>query len=134
MRPFRLVAAVFACSLASAFAEEEPAYLDDRSDVVHLVRSLYNAINRREYARAWDYFGDQKPAKDLQAFANGYAGTERVEIATGDISEEGAAGSIFYSVPVAIMASGKDGSGRVFAGCYTARMPIPQTQDVCEHC
>ena len=129
MKPVRLAASVFALSVASALAQQQPAYQDNRSDAAELVRSLYNAINRREYARAWDYFGDRKPAKNLQAFADGYAQTERVEIETGDISEEGAAGSVFYSVPVAIKAIGTDGNERVFAGCYMARFVDPQIQD-----
>ena len=48
-------------SSSAAFAQEEP-YLDDRSNPESLVRSLYNAIGRKEYARAWDYFGEQKPS------------------------------------------------------------------------
>ena len=90
-------------------AAAEDKYLDDRSDAAALVRSLYNAVNRKEYARAWDYFGDQKPAKTYDKFVKGYADTARVDVATGGISEEGAAGSIFYQVPVAIRATGKDG-------------------------
>ncbi|MCC6629578.1 MAG: hypothetical protein IT340_19540 [Chloroflexi bacterium] len=31
-------------------------YLDDRSDPVQVVRSLYNAVSRREYARAYAYW------------------------------------------------------------------------------
>ena len=71
-------------------------YIDDRSDAAALVRSLYNAISRKEYGRAWDYFGDQKPAKTFDKFAEGYDDTARVDVATGGISEEGAAGSTFY--------------------------------------
>jgi Protein of unknown function (DUF1176) len=130
MKTVRLATLAIACSLAPlAAAEEQPPYLDNRSDAAQLVRSLYNAINRREYARAWNYFGDKKPAKDLQAFAGGYAETGRVEIETGDIEQEGAAGSVFYSVPVAIKALAKDGGEKVFAGCYTARLLNTQIQE-----
>lgn len=110
-------------------AAAEDDYLDNRSDVAVLVRSLYNAINRKEYARAWDYFGDQKPAASYAKFTDGYADTTHVEVATGAIGEEGAAGSIFYSVPVAIRATGKDGESKTFAGCYTARLAQPQIQE-----
>lgn len=129
MKPLRLAAALALASFpaAFAFAQEQP-YLDDRSDAAALVRSLYNAVNRREYARAWAYFGENKPAKDLQAFTKGYADTERVDVETGSISSEGAAGSIYFSVPVAIRATAMDGSGKVFAGCYTARLANPQIQ------
>ena len=64
-------AALFACSMlaaqTAADAQELP-YLDNRTDSVALVRSLYNAINRKEYARAWSYYGDEKPSKSLEDF------------------------------------------------------------------
>ena len=113
---------------AAAQGASPPPYLDDRSDAAALVRSLYNAVNRKEYARAWSYFGDDKPAKDLQSFVNGYAATEKVDLATGSVAAEGAAGSMFYSLPVAIRATGTDGSRHVFAGCYTARLADPAIQ------
>ncbi len=110
--------------LIRAAASAQPAdipYLDDRSDAAALVESLYNAIGRHEYARAWDYFGDAKPAKDFDAFVKGYEDTASVEVATGTVSEEGAAGSVYFSVPVALRATGADGSHEVFSGCYTLR-------------
>lgn len=113
---------------AAAQGASPPPYLDDRSDAAALVRSLYNAVNRKEYARAWSYFGDDKPAKDLQSFVNGYAATEKVDLATGSVAAEGAAGSMFYSLPVAIRSTGTDGSRHVFAGCYTARLADPAIQ------
>ena len=125
-----LAAAALASAIAlphAAFAEDD--YLDNRSDAGALVRSLYNAVNRKEYARAWDYYGDQKPAASYQKFVDGYAGTERVEVATGAVSEDGAAGSIFYQVPVAIRATDNNGSSKIFAGCYTARLAQPAIQE-----
>lgn len=112
---------------ASALAQDFP-YLDDRSDPAKLVESLYNAVNRKEYGRAWSYFGDQKPASSFAAFSDGYAKTTEIAVETGTVSEEGAAGSVYYSVPVAILAYAQDGSDEVFAGCYTLRLANPQLQ------
>ena len=124
--------AVLALAFLSATAmpglAADDNYIDDRSDAAALVRSLYNAVSRKEYGRAWDYFGDQKPAKTFDKFVKGYADTERVDVATGGISEEGAAGSTFYQVAVAIQATNKNGDESVFAGCYTARLANPQIQ------
>ena len=128
----RLTAALLLASTA-AFAgpaAADSAYVDDRSDAAALVRSFYNAVNLREYARAWGYFGDAKPSKSFSAFAAGYDKTERVEVLTGAVALEGAAGSTFYYVPVAISATDTDGSARIFAGCYLARLANPQIQDV----
>jgi hypothetical protein len=125
-----LAAAALACALASpGTAWSQDKYLDNRSDAASLVRSLYNAVNRKEYARAWDYYGDQKPAKTYDKFVEGYTDTQRVDVATGAVSEEGAAGSIFYSVPVAIKATDSKGNQKTFAGCYTARLAQPQIQE-----
>ncbi|MET0599492.1 MAG: DUF1176 domain-containing protein [Mesorhizobium sp.] len=131
MPPAARIAAFFALAALPAAAQEAapPPYLDNRSDAAELVRSLYNAVNRREYARAWSYFGETKPASDLARFADGYKDTARVDVETGGIAEEGAAGSVFYSVPVAIRATANDGSAQLFAGCYAARLANPQIQD-----
>jgi hypothetical protein len=111
-----------------AVAAEAP-YVDDRTDPAAVVRSLYSAINRHEYARAWGYFGDAKPAKDFNAFVKGYDGTDHVDVEIGNAGEEGAAGSIYYQLPVAIRATAKDGSQAVFSGCYTLRQVNAQIQE-----
>src|SRR5688500_12658924 len=90
---------------AQASFAADPGYVDDRSDAVAVIRSFYNAVNRREYARAWDYFGETRPASSFEAFVDGYRTTEHVDVRTGAVSREGAAGSIFYSVAVAIRAT-----------------------------
>ncbi|CAN7712579.1 DUF1176 domain-containing protein [Mesorhizobium sp. LjNodule214] len=112
----------------TAFAEDAP-YVDDRSDAAAVIRSLYSAINRHEFARAWDYYGDTKPAKDFDTFVKGYDGTGTVDVKTGAASSDGAAGSIFYNVPVAIQATDKNGEAKVFAGCYTLRQVNAQAQE-----
>jgi hypothetical protein len=116
------------CIGQSAQAADAP-YIDDRSSAESVVRSLYSAIGRHEFARAWGYFGDTKPAKDFAAFAKGYDDTDTVEVKTGAVSEDGAAGSIYYSIPVAIQATDKKGEAKVFAGCYTVRQVNAQIQE-----
>ncbi|MEZ5781083.1 MAG: DUF1176 domain-containing protein [Rhizobiaceae bacterium] len=120
----------FATPLYAQSESARPApYMDDRSSAETLVQSLYNAIDRKEFARAWDYFGDQKPAPDFATFVHGYEATSSVSVQTGPASEEGAAGSIYYQVPVAIRATNADGSVSGFAGCYTARLLQPANQE-----
>lgn len=121
-----------ACLLAllalPAAAVEPPAYRDDRSDPAALIASYYNAISRQEYARAWSYFGETPPVADFATFAKGYAGTLSVELLTGPVVSEGAAGSIYSTIPVAIAAATAAGV-QVFAGCYTLRQIQPAIQD-----
>jgi hypothetical protein len=123
------VAVLLPClSGIQAFAQET-RYIDDRSSAAAIVDSFYNAVNRKEYARAWDYFGDEKPAKDVETFAKGYENTTQVNVTTGNVAAEGAAGSTFYYVPVAIISFSKDGTEQVFSGCYTARLANPAIQE-----
>ncbi|MBO6901998.1 MAG: DUF1176 domain-containing protein [Rhizobiaceae bacterium] len=123
MRLVLVITCGMAAACSSALAEE--AYLDNRSDAAALVKSLYNAVNRKEYARAWSYFSEP-PASSLEDYAAGFSDTERVTIRTGRVTEEGAAGSVIYRLPLAIEAHASDGNVRVFSGCYSLRMANPE--------
>lgn len=119
--------ALFLFLLSPALAAE-PAYLDDRSTAASLVESYYNAINRHEYARAYTYFGAHPP-KPYDQFARGYADTVSVRVLTGKAISDGAAGSIYFTLPVAIDALETDGRHRQFAGCYVTRLIEPSIQE-----
>jgi len=121
------LAAVLLGTMGTALAAQ-PDYLDDRSTAASLVRSFYNAIDRQEYARAYTYFSDNAPEPYAQ-FAAGYADTASVTVATGAAVSDGAAGSVFYTLPVAIDAVSSRGTHRQFAGCYTTRLTQPADQD-----
>ncbi len=130
--------ALIALAATPALAQEEaPTYQDDRSSPTALVQSLYNAINRDEYLRAWSYYagntyateGDATAAADYEKFKEGYAETDFVTLLTGDEIEEGAAGSTYFYLPVAIDAVDKSGKHTQFAGCYTLRLAQPGIQD-----
>jgi hypothetical protein len=122
------IAALLLLASAPAFAAE-PTYLDDRSTAASLVNSYYNAVNRHEYARAYTYFGPNGGPKPYEDFAQGYQDTERVSVLTGRAQSDGAAGSIYYTIPVAIDAVTDDGGHRQFAGCYVTRLVEPGNQD-----
>ncbi|WP_309086555.1 DUF1176 domain-containing protein [Chelativorans sp.] len=127
-RSLLLVAGCGLVALSVDARAADPDYLDDRSSPEALVNSLYNAINRKEYARAYSYFGTP-PAKTVEAYAEGYAQTESVEVAAGPARAEGAAGSIIYSLPVAIRATTAGGEEQVYAGCYMFRFIQPAVQE-----
>ncbi len=115
------LAAALGLLAATPVLSAEPPYLDDRSTPEAVLNSLYNAVNRHEYARAWDYFGETKPAKDFDTYIKGFEGTDHVDIKTGGEASEGAAGSLYFTVPVAVRAVASDGSEKIFSGCYTLR-------------
>jgi Protein of unknown function (DUF1176) len=124
---FLILAWLGLAPIAAQAAAEVPAYSDDRSDAGALVRSFYNAVNRHEFARAWGYFGT--PPKDFAAFVKGYDDTAYVDVFTGRINSEGAAGSTYSQVSVAIRATDSGGDTKVFAGCYTVKAVNAQIQE-----
>ena len=109
-------------------ARAEDAYLDDRSTPESLLRSLYNAINMHDYARAWSYYQDP-PATDFATYSKGFDATAHVDVLMGDVSGDGAAGSTFYNVPTAIRAKDANGKFSYFAGCYVLRQVNGPIQD-----
>lgn len=113
-------------AMSSAIAEQAVQYLDDRSTPQMLVQSYYNAINQKQYARAYGYYADNGSApKDFQSWADGYSGTQHVSVQFGPTEADPGAGQIYWALPVALSVLGTDGSTQVFTGCYELHMTNP---------
>lgn len=114
--------------------DEEPAieepYLDDRSTPETLISSYYNAINRHEYARAFSYYGEGAAPTNYDRWQRGYEDTLFVEVRFGEVTKEGAAGSVHYNVPVKLDVESTEGQHRYFLGCYEVRLANPTIQGV----
>jgi hypothetical protein len=108
---------------------EEP-YLDDRSTPAALINSYYNAINRHEYARAFSYYGEGAAPANYDRWQRGYVDTFFVEVRFGEVTEEGAAGSVFYNAPVKLDVETTEGQHRYFLGCYVVQLANPAIQGV----
>ena len=107
-----------------------PEYLDDRSTPETLIKSYYNAINRQEYARAYSYYASDSPPQPFPQFQAGYENTRSVTVLFGKAQGEGAAGSAYWSQPLAIKSEANDGTNTVFNGCYRLRLANPAIQGV----
>lgn len=107
-----------------------PEYLDDRSTPETLIKSYYNAINRQEYARAYSYYAPDAPPQPFPQFQAGYENTTSVTVQFGKIEGEGAAGSAYWSQPVAVKSVEKDGAVKVYYGCYRLKLANPAIQGV----
>ena len=106
-----------------------PDYRDDRSTPQALIESYYNAINRKEYARAYSYYSEEGREPDFKTFAKGYEGTKSVKVAVRKTDPDPGAGQIYWSLPIAIESQGDDGKSQVFTGCYTIRITNPSMQE-----
>lgn len=101
-------------------------YLDDRSTAVSVLRSLFNAVNRKEYARAYAYW--QTPPQTFTQFRDGYIGTTSVEVTFGTPTSDVGAGQLRYRVPVALKAQIVGGNTQFFTGCYQLHLSQPAVQ------
>ena len=125
MRTILILAATLAALPANA---AQPAYMDDRSTPESVISSFYNAISRQEYARAYSYYEDGQGLPAFATFAKGYARTVSVKASFGQSSQEGAAGSTYWTLPVSLDATDSAGKHTYFAGCYTLRLANPAIQ------
>jgi len=111
----------------------EPGYLDDRSTPEAGIRSYYDAVNNREYARAYSYWEPTAAQRELapfEDFAQGFADTASMEVTLGAVATDVGAGQLYFTVPISLVASLSDGSSQMFAGCFTLHLARPQLQAV----
>ena len=106
-------------------------YLDDRSTAEEVIRSYYNAINAKEYARAYSYWEanvDSSQLPPFDQFQQGYSTTENVDLTFGPVGEGVGAGQIYYTVPVELDATSSTNAKQTFIGCYTLHLGRPAIQ------
>lgn len=97
------------------------------SEAAALLRGYYGAINAGQHARAYGMWSDGGRASGQTAdqFARGFSDTARVTVRTGEPGRvEGAAGSRFVTIPVAVEAVQADGSIHHYDGTYTLRRAV----------
>ena len=93
---------------------------DDRGDPISALASYFQAINARDYRRAYRFW--EAPESSYDRFVAGFADTDRVRLLVEPSGRnEGAAGSVYAEVTTVIVASTRAGGDRVFAGCYVLR-------------
>lgn len=88
------------------------------------LHTYYGAINAGDFSAAWDLWAHDGKAsgQSLSAFSEGFAETRSSDVAvTGPVRTEGAAGSLYATVPVEVSATMKDGAHQDFTGHYVLR-------------
>jgi len=101
-------------------AEPDDKTTTERGDPLAALVSYYDAINARDYRRAYRYW--ETPASSFEQFARGFADTERVHLLVDPSPRfDGAAGSAYAEIFTVVVTTTRAGSERVFAGCYVLR-------------
>jgi len=104
----------------SSSSEPDDGPRDDNSDPVATLAAYYSAINARDYRRAFRFW--DSPPSSYEQFARGFADTEQVRLLVEPSTRvEGAAGSVYADIPAIVVSTLRNGSERVFAGCYVMR-------------
>ena len=104
-------------------------FIDNRSGPIETVSSLLNAINLKQYVRAYSYF--QVPATfpgPYDPYAAGYSDTDGIMATFGIAQSQGATGSLYFKVPLAMKVLTTSGAARTFVGCYTLHLTQPSLQ------
>ena len=106
-------------------------YLDDRTDAVQVLRSLFNAVNRKEYVRAYSYW--EPNAIGLQPYSQfeaGYTNTAAVTLTVGTVTGDAGAGQRYWKVPVTLLSRTTAAITQTFVACYTLHLGLPDAQGV----
>jgi len=103
------------------------AYLDDRSSAEQVIRSYYDAINRRQYIRAYAYWEPSATLPSYDTFAKVFADTTSAQVELGTVGGSPGAGQLYWSVPAAISSTTTAGTQN-FVGCYTVHLGRPEIQ------
>lgn len=104
-------------------------YIDNRSGALEVVSSLLNAINRKEYVRAYSYW--ENPATTVgsyDSYAAGYNDTGSVTATFGTVTGDAGAGQFHYQIPVAMKVITTSNTQQTFVGCYTLHLANPGIQ------
>ena len=114
------------CALLGDYAagnEDCPAS-PRRAAAVDAVQRYYAALNAHDFGTAYIQWADEGQAsgKSRQAFEQGFAHTRRTHVNIGQPGRlEGAAGSLYVTVPVTVDAVLDDGRRQHFTGKYVLR-------------
>jgi hypothetical protein len=106
-------------------------YLDNRSGPIETVSSYLNALNSKQYVRAYSYW--QNAASTLgpyATYANGYANTDTITATFSTVSSDAGAGQLHYQVPIAMTVLTTSSTTQLFVGCYTLHLAQPAVQGV----
>ena len=104
-------------------------YWDDRSTAVGTLTSYYNAINRHEYLRAYDYWKNPNDEfGSFEAFMTSQENIQNVGLTIGPVYGDAGAGQLHYAVGVILNFTYTDTTTQDFSGCFVFHISQPGIQ------
>ncbi|HMN53114.1 MAG TPA: hypothetical protein PKC32_02855 [Sphingopyxis sp.] len=96
---------------------------DSKAAAIAVVKLYYSALAAGDYDTAWLQWGENGPPKQTpDGFRAGFAHTRATRVTIGTVGDaEGAAGSIYLTVPVTVDATLDTGASQRFGGDYVLR-------------
>jgi hypothetical protein len=95
-------------------------------DPLSALNSYYEAINAKDYRRAFQYW--ESPTQSYDQFVRGFSETESVQLLIDPVPRiEGAAGSAYANISTVVISRQARRGERIFAGCYVMRKSNVQT-------
>ena len=114
---------------ANSLSIDKNNFVDNRSGPIETVSSLLNSLNLKQYVRAYSYYQNAAAYPGpYDPYAAGYANTDTITVTFGTVISEGAAGSLYYKVPLAEEVLTTSSTTQTFVGCYTLRLEQPANQ------
>jgi hypothetical protein len=128
--PFKVLLGLLGSEAMPAGVPSTVARYENRSGAIETLQSYYNAVNRREYERAYSYWetpgtSPSSTPPDYATFVRGYQTTAHVTITLGTPSLDAGAGNFWATVPTVIVATTTNNDRQVFAGCYVLHHTNP---------
>lgn len=105
-------------------AEEAERRTAESAAAADVLKRYYAAIEARDYSTAYALWGDggQASRHSFEAFKAGFAETRSTALTIAQLGDvEGAAGSLYVSIPVTVHAELNDGASQQFSGSYVLR-------------
>ncbi|ACZ09831.1 Uncharacterised protein [Sebaldella termitidis] len=98
---------------------------DDVSSPEHVMLSFENAINTKDFQRAWNYW-KLKPGPDFEKWKKGYSDTKHIDLYYKYKDSDAGAGNRWVTYNVKIFSEDTKGKKHLYEGYYTLHTSAPE--------
>lgn len=132
-----LLSTLSACTQPQPLAEKTDTIDRSLNGAVALVRDYYADVNRGDYHRAYQRWGENGPPQNsVAAFADQFSDIRSVQLTVlGEAFMEGAAGSVYANIPIQLVVEKQAGTSQRQSGTAIVRRvnDVPGASDAQLH-